>query len=266
MTSNPHYEFTKEFFTINGCTIEERDDKFIKVQLTQELDEALMNRPFYWHYIKKMNRSGDPMSLSFKDIRLGDEEEGVFLHAGTPKLHQIYDFALEKGKFTRLYESIPYPMTHLPLQPWLFVNILLTFRGKQTRNEILSLGLNLINGVVLSKAMDKIKDLPLTSKVSDYTFPMTPLIRIESGYNRLLEYAQDYISRMSSTWAEESEHQLNTETGLLEDFYNRNDMEEESYKKEARQLEIRYKPRITFETANGGLFYLSISTGQKVAR
>ncbi|WP_173916164.1 YqhG family protein [Halobacillus sp. Marseille-Q1614] len=266
MTSNPHYEFTKEFFSINGCTLEERNGKFLKVQLTQEMDEALMNRPFYWHYIKKMNRAGDPMSLSFKDISLGDEEDGVFLHAGTPKLHQIYDFALSKGKFTRLYESIAHQSTHLPLQPWMFVNLQLTFRGKQTRNEILSLGLNLINGMVLSNAMEKIKDLPLTPKVSDFTFPMTPLIRLESGYNRLIQYAEDYITQMSSTWAVESEEQLNTEKGLLDDFYTRDDMEEETYMKEAEQLEVRYKPRITLTTANGGLFYLSLYTGQKVAQ
>ncbi|MFC7060611.1 YqhG family protein [Halobacillus seohaensis] len=265
MNANKYYEFTKEFFTINGCTIEELIPNYMTVHLTKEMDESLMNRPFYWHYMKKMNREGEPMSLSFKDISLGDQEEGVFLHAGTPKLQQIYQVALEKGFMTRLYEAVESKdNNNLALHPWLFVNIKLTFRGKQSKDQILSIGLNLINGALIHDAMDKIIDYSFNPKISDYTFPMTPVIRLESGYNRIVQHTEAYISKLDTEWASHSIEQLNYEKQLLEGFYNSNDIEEEQYEKELDQLNVRYKPRITLSVANGGLIYLSVSTSQQL--
>lgn len=65
------------------------------------MDEEIMNRPFYWHYMTKMNRPGDPMQLLFTNTS-HSKEGGIYLHAGTPKLHTIYGAAIKKGKTARL--------------------------------------------------------------------------------------------------------------------------------------------------------------------
>ncbi|MFG6148539.1 YqhG family protein [Halobacillus sp. B23F22_1] len=262
MNNARHYNFTKSFFELNGCLITEKKPKHMTIKLTKEMDEALMNRPFYWHYMKKMNREGEPLSLSFKDISLGDEEEGIFLHAGTPKLQQIYQVALEKGYTTRLYEKINSPSQNLALHPWLCINAKLTFRGKQSKDLLLSLGLNLINGSLIHEAMNKFLGVSLTSNISDYTFPMTPLIRLESGYNRILQNIENYLHELDTEWADQSLSQLNYEQKLLESFFQSGDVDPEQYEKELEQLHIRYQPRIQLSVANGGLIYLTHETSQ----
>ncbi|WP_101844272.1 YqhG family protein [Halobacillus sp. Marseille-P3879] len=264
MNSASHYEFTKTFFELNGCEITEKKRGHMKVKLTKEMDESLMNRPFYWHYMKKMNREGDPLSLTFKDIQLGEEEEGIYLHPGTPKLQQIYQVSLEKGYTTRLYENVNATVQNIALHPWLCMNVRLTFRGKQSKDLLLSLGLNLINGALIHGIMEKLDNLPLMSKVADYTFPMTPLIKIESGYQRILDHIESYLSSLDTHWAEESLSQLHHEKELLESFYHSQDVDEDQYEKELEQLLIRYQPRIQLEVANGGLLYLTNQTSNNM--
>ncbi|MCP3025703.1 YqhG family protein [Halobacillus sp. A5] len=266
MNSASHYDFTKQFFQLNGCKIDEDKPKQMKVKLTKEMDEALMNRPFYWHYIKKMNREGETLSLTFKDISLGEAEEGIYLHGGTPKLQQIYQVALEKGYTARLYEAVETDNQNLALHPWLCLNMRVTFRGKQSKDLLLSLGLNLINGAMVHEAMPKLIKLDLTSKVSDYTFPMTPLIKMESGYKRLLRNIELHLETLDTQWAVESLQQLRYEQELLESFYNSKDVDTDQYEKELEQLHVRYQPRIHLQVANGGLIYLTSETSQNMLR
>ncbi|ENH97452.1 hypothetical protein J416_05548 [Gracilibacillus halophilus YIM-C55.5] len=59
------FHFLKDFFEHQECHVSISDQHALSVQLTRELDEALMNRPFYWHYMDKIGRKGDPMTLEF---------------------------------------------------------------------------------------------------------------------------------------------------------------------------------------------------------
>src|SRR5699024_11543085 len=57
--------FLSRFFNAHHCTILRNEDGVMTVQLTEEMDQSLMNRPFYWHYVKKMGKMGEPMKLTF---------------------------------------------------------------------------------------------------------------------------------------------------------------------------------------------------------
>ncbi|WP_337020615.1 YqhG family protein, partial [Oceanobacillus massiliensis] len=56
--------FLCDYFTAKNCSIIENKDGILQIQLNEHMDRELMNRPFYWHYIKKMGREGDPMQLT----------------------------------------------------------------------------------------------------------------------------------------------------------------------------------------------------------
>ncbi|WP_079530263.1 YqhG family protein [Halobacillus hunanensis] len=265
MTPSTYFQFAKDFFSTHRCSITETSDRSMEVQLTNDMDEALMNRPFYWHYMKKMNRVGEAMKLTFTD-GLMEEDNGIHLHAGTPKLHQMYQLAIDRSYSTRLYEHLSALTVNQPLHPWLVLNIKIIYRGKQTRDEILSIGLNLINGALLSGMMDKIWKIDFRSTVSDFSFPMTPVVRVESGYQRILNYVKDQLASLNDEWAIESIKQLESEKDLLHHFYTSDDVDEDYYEKELDQLQVRYKPRVSIHIANGGLFYLSQQTSQSLFR
>ncbi|WP_226582979.1 YqhG family protein [Halobacillus litoralis] len=258
---NPYTAFVKDFFTSYGCALVEQTPSYFTIQLTSEMDEEIMNRPFYWHYMKKMNREGDPMQLTFTDTA-ETHKQGIYLHAGTPKLHMIYNTAIEKARTARLYEVI-YQTKHprnRAMSPWLVINVLLHYRGKQAKDEPLSIGLNLIHGTMMLKMMDKIQNIDFETKVSDYTFPMTPVISLVNAYKRIERHIETYLSSLDNKWVSESLHHLEKEKQLLESFYQSEDIDLESFTKEREQIDNRYKPYVEIEVINGGLFYISQET------
>lgn len=46
-------DFLVNYFETKQCTILSKNEGQIHIQLNEEMDRELMNRPFYWHYIKK---------------------------------------------------------------------------------------------------------------------------------------------------------------------------------------------------------------------
>ena len=69
------------------------------------------------------------------------------------------------------------------LQPWLIVNTLVRYKGKQSKEEMISIGLNLINGVMILDMMEQLNGIALDQSISDQCFTISPLIKIESGYS-----------------------------------------------------------------------------------
>lgn len=261
--TNPYTSFVKQFFLSYGCSIVADNPAHFTIQLTSEMDEEIMNRPFYWHYIKKMDREGAPMQLTFTET---DQKHtgGIYLHAGTPKLHSLYNTAIKKAQTARLYEVIQLTGPHnRAMSPWLVVNALLHYRGKQTRDEQVSIGINLIHGTMMLGMMEKIHDLEFETTVSDYTFSMSPVISLTNAYKRMERHIETYISALDHQWAKESLHHLEKEKRLLESFYQSEDIGLESFTKEREQIDIRYKPYIEMEVINGGLFYISQETSMK---
>lgn len=81
--------FLHDYFSAHHCTISSDNDGVLRVKLTEEMDRALMNRPFYWHYIKKMGHPGDPMTLTLITNHSKRDNKGEWIHFGSPRLQQI---------------------------------------------------------------------------------------------------------------------------------------------------------------------------------
>src|SRR5699024_7129739 len=87
--------FLNQFFKAKKCPIIFTDKEHIHVQLTEELDKALMNRPFYWQYIEATNQKGSPQELAFT-TNIKDKTEYKWIHYGSPWLKRIYDYISKK--------------------------------------------------------------------------------------------------------------------------------------------------------------------------
>ncbi|WP_028783194.1 YqhG family protein [Thalassobacillus devorans] len=262
-----HEQFIRSFFYEYECPIVSDENGRLVVQLTDKMDEALMNRPFYWHYIKKMGRQGDPMSLTLITNPELTEEKGEYIHSGSPRLRQLYRYLLENCRYTKLYEAVQRFNQQSPLVPWLIVNIRVSYYGKQKKDEILSIGLNLIHGTMVSPIMEKLEKYQLETTISDYTFPMTPLIRIPSGYQRILSFIHDHIESTDRTWANKALETLEEEEQLLHAFFQKDDDEEREFmEKELEGLKGRFTPRVTVDVLNGGLFYLTQETTNELIK
>lgn len=250
------HDFLLTYFKSHHCDIISDQDGVVTVQLTEKMDRALMNRPFYWHYIKSIGREGDPMKLTLITNPDKRSEKGEWIHFGSPRLQQIIQHLRDGHQFIKLFQKIDVNQ-NTPLYPWLMVNVKISYRGKQKKEEIYSLGLHLVNGMMKIGMMDLIDQYPLSMTISDYCYPISPIIKIKSGFTRIETVLETYIHDQDHEWAKESLKELDDEVQLVRYFYNNSEDKEEQLNKEINDITERYTPSITLDVINGGIVYLT---------
>lgn len=251
------HTFLHTYFTSHQCQVKDNEtDGILHVQLTEKMDKVLMNRPFYWHYIKQMGRTGEPMDLTLITDTAKVEEEGEMIHFGSPRLQQVMNDLKTSERFTKLFEQVD-TQDRTPLYPWLVINMKISYQGKQKKDELFSIGLHLMNGGMQLEMMETLKDYKLQMGISNYCYTLSPIIKFQSGLNRIETVIEDYIRKQSHEWAAESKQALHEEIQLLEHFYKDQEDTDLNYKhKEINELIDRYEPKITMQIINGGIFYL----------
>ncbi|WP_210609638.1 YqhG family protein [Priestia flexa] len=257
------HQFLRTYFTAHGCNLTEDHPSYLKVQLTIDMDKELMNRPFYWHYIEKTGGEPNPASLTFITDPTYDDSsvQGEKIHFGSPRLHQIFGSAQKFGGFVHLYEKMhSHSQSQRSLQPWLALNMKVSYKCDRKKDELLSLGLNLITGVILDNFQLMMSKQDFTSKIPDYCFTLSPIIRPKSGISRLSAYVEDHISKQPMEWAKKAQERWYEDLALLDHFYENMEEVPESYTTEKQALQDLYEPVILTKITNGGLFYLSEQT------
>ncbi|WP_404452996.1 YqhG family protein [Virgibacillus necropolis] len=251
--------FLHDYFQAHHCHIQNNKDGVLQVKLTEEIDKELMNRPFYWHYINKMGRQGDTTTLNLITNPDKRDEKGDWIHFGSPRLQQILRSLVVNERYTRLFQS-EQSTTKTALYPWLVVNIKISYQGKQNKDEIISLGLHLIKGLMYKDMMDLLGNVTLKPSIDDYCYTIAPIIKMESGFHRIENVLNDYINNQTHDWADESLQTLKDEITLIEHFYTSSADDEtnhEHMQREIDDMKERYTPKVTYKVINGGIFYLT---------
>lgn len=263
MQQSDIHKFLKRYFVFNGCELLTDEAGCLQVKLTVKLDKLLMNRPFYWHYLEATGGKPEPMTLTLitDQAKANLYPNGELIHFGSPRLHQILRSAQELGDSIRMYESINRTNTQSePLHPWLCQNVKISFQSDRKKDFLLSLGLNLIHGQIVPNFYDVIQKLPLTMKIPDYAFTLSPLITPKSGFLRLEKVIRQFVSTEDKTWAKEATERWEDDLTLLDEFYEEYEEKPESYQIEKEALQSQYEPKIFVKTINGGIFYLRQGT------
>ncbi|SDB83117.1 YqhG family protein [Shouchella lonarensis] len=253
------HQYLRRYFTVNDSPILTESDAHLEVQLSIELDKALMNRPFYWHYLEKTGGVPNPMTLTVvtDQARCADDMKGEAVHFGSPRLRQIFESSKSLGAFIRLYEQTPpQGQQAQPLHPWLCLNAQISFQCDRKKDILLSLGLNLVHGQIVPDFYDKAMSKTLTPKIPDYCFTLSPLIRVESGINRIKQMIRTFAENEPNDWAVAAKKRWDDDLDLLESFYRDYDEKPESYLAEKEALKEQYEPNIRVSFINGGLLYL----------
>ncbi|HLR74908.1 MAG TPA: YqhG family protein [Virgibacillus sp.] len=248
-------QFLETYFINHKCDVLSNDDGIISVQLTEEMDRALMNRPFYWHYIKSIGQKGDPMKLSLITNPEKRLEQGEWIHFGSPRLQQIMNHLRQNEKYIKLFQTI-HTTVNIALFPWLLTNIKISYQGKQKKDELFSIGLNLVNGMMKVEMMELLDEITLSKTISDYCYSISPIIKLQSGYYRIESVIDNYIQDQKHTWADEALQTMKEEIEMVEHFYS-DDSNLEEKQKEIDDIKERFKPSITYEVVNGGIIYLT---------
>lgn len=254
------HEFLMRYFQANGCDDIENGKGFMTVQLTEQIDKELMNRPFYWHYLEKTGGIANPAKLTLiTDKRISPANlNGEQVHFGSPRLHQIFQSTKKLAGYIRLYEKHPSSNNgSVPLHPWLGLNVRISYQCDRKRDVLRSIGLQLINGKMIGDFHNILLNLELTPKIPDYSFTLSPLIMAKSGILRIEKFLRKEIEGEDHQWATDARERWQKDLELLEHFYEDSEEKGESYQIEKLALQEQYEPQITISIINGGLFYLT---------
>ncbi len=258
MITNLH-SFLHQYFTLHDCTVKTENQTEMTIQLTRELDQVLMNRPFYWHYMDKIGRQGDPMSIQLDTSTKKQDNNKEWIHYGSPRLQQIFQHIKRQARYTILYEETN-NIGKTALLPWLIANVTIHYSGSQKKQEIHSIGLQLINGSLTTNMMGQIDSLALMRIMSDYSYTISPIIKPISGFNRIFQFIESQLINQDLQWAVDSENLLQEELKLVEYFFDKQEDNFEILEKEKERLYERLQPKIEIEIINAGLFYLTENT------
>src|SRR5690625_1991443 len=122
------------------------------------------------------------MQLSFITNPNKRDEEGEWIHFGSPRLQQIIQHLKQNQKFIKVFQQIN--VTHnTPLYPWLLTNIKVHYEGKQNKDELFSIGLHLVNGTMKTDMMNHLQPIQLNNTIADYCYPISPLDRKSTRLN-----------------------------------------------------------------------------------
>lgn len=255
------HQYLEDFFHANDCPIIANGPGFFTVKLTVDMDKELMNRPFYWIYLEKTGGVPNPATMTFiTDKEKAPEDiKGELIHFGAPRLHQLFKTTKKLAGYMRLYEKphIADNKRHIPLQPWLVLNIKLSYQCDRKRDIIRSIGLNLLSGIIVEDFHEKISHLAMQSTIADYCFTVSPIIKPESGLNRIEAYLKKELSESPHPWADEARERWDEDLQLLNHFYGDYEEKPETYETELQALKEQYEPIIKIEIINGGIFYIS---------
>jgi hypothetical protein len=250
--------FLKQFFTVCECHITHQDDQSITVELSEQMDRAIMNRPFYWHYKDQLNEKGAPMTVSFyvKDTGEPLHRHEEYISFGSPRFHQLLHYAGQQSLFVRLYEECPSEQP-LQLEPWLFVHFLISYEANGKKERIESIALHLISGKVQRDFLTKITNVSFVQTIPSYHYVLSPFITPMSGLKRLQQMVKNELEQENHEWAKKAKNKQEKELSLLDSFYENNQEDSEQYEREKEAIIRRFEPSIRLSVWNGGLLYLS---------
>lgn len=251
------HDFLLQFFKENNCPILSENDHYVVVQLTEEMDKKLMNRPYYWQYVEATGTEPSPMQLTFitDKTKLQEDVKGEVIHFGSNRLKQMFKAVQELGSFVHMYEKIVSD-SQVIFTPWLGVNYKVTYYSDQTKETFFSLGLNLMTGIVREDFHDSIKEISFDVAKPDNVFNLPYIIKPLRGLERLDAVVDGVIANDDHTWAEEAKDRLQKSLEVLEYFYEGVEDKPECHEMEKKALEEQYAARVGIEIINGGLFYM----------
>lgn len=251
------HSYLQQFFQKNECPILSASEHYLIVQLTIEMDKKMMNRPFYWQYIESTGDTPAPAQLTLITNKnaLTERMTGEVIHVGSPRLAQIISLIEEMGAFVKMYERGT-PQVETILTPWIIINYKVAYYSHRTKEQVFSLGMNLMTGEVLKSFQESLATRALQSTMPQHTFCLPYTIRPQNAIERLDELVEGVVRKEDHTWAEEAKEKWEKEKLVLAYFYEGIDDKPEHYTIEHEALAEQYEAKIKIDVINGGLFYL----------
>ncbi len=277
-----HYVF--RYFQATNSHVLETSPGHLRVKLSEMADKDLTNRPLYWSFVERAGQPPQTMTLTFIFDRekTPPEIEGEDLRFGTPRMMQIFSSAAKHGQWVRLFEEIDIHLhSRQPLSyiPWLCLNCKLQYICDRKKDEIHSLGLNMITGKIEKSFMRHLQTRRLTPRIPPRVHVLPAAISLQNAVQRIEHWLTRHIRSQDTSWVHDARIQMAQEMERLKQYYeskkatemrslqpecpeqisNLKKTEEtaQAYQKHLDEVRWQYEPRVQIDLINAGVFYLT---------
>ncbi len=260
-------KWTERYLDSYQCQIIESAPTFLTTQLSVQADKDLLNRPFYWMYVEKMNIKPNPIQLCliFDPDNHPDDIKGELFYFGAPRFRKMLQSAQKHGKFVRLYEipkwQSPYSQAK-PYSPRLGVNYKISYICDQKKDRLCHLGINLLNGEVTESFYEILSERKWSAQIPPNRHVPAARFSLMEAVGELEFYLEEQIKQEDLTWAKKAKERFTAELNQLNSYYPENIQQNGELAKEKKQQEQelvwQYYPRIEISVINAGLFYLEL--------
>jgi hypothetical protein len=258
--------FTERYLAANDCHILESTPSYLDTQLSIEADKDLVNRPFYWMYVERMNLPANPVQLClvFDPEHPPEGRRAEYLFYGAPRFRQLLRSAQNQGRFVRLYQEparwSSFSSMSKGYTPWLCVNSTVSYICDQKRDRIASFGINLQTSEIRANFYEQLQQLNWTHKLPEKRYTLSPHMTIAEAVGEL-EYAlTEDLTNEEHEWAEEAMKRLTAELEQIDTYFPLVDKQTDEQKTSSaarhRECIWQYHPRIEVKLVNAGIFYL----------
>ncbi|OUM99678.1 MAG: hypothetical protein BAA02_09500 [Paenibacillaceae bacterium ZCTH02-B3] len=193
-----------------------------------------------------------------------------YLHFGSARLHQIFDYVRQRGRNVLLFAEPPRgarsadPFSRA-YTAWLGVNFKVAFECDMKREDLYSWGISLATGVIDENFGERLKACKLTARLSPEIRLLMSTLKPRKGMARLEAHLERKLRRGDFSWAVEAEERRREELERVSHYYRqligRADSEEQRRTLEERlkdreaEIDRQFRPRMTVTVINCGIFH-----------
>jgi hypothetical protein len=249
----------------------------------------LSGRPFYWSFIDSTGTEPETLTYTWMFQKPEVPEPGVQatrlsslltpagrvlreeIFFGSRRLNQLFDAVKQAGRHVTLFEEPPRghrdPMGSKPYTAWLGVNFKVGYECDVKKEELYGWGISLATGVIDENFWSRICQARLTPRLPANVHLLPSTLTLRKGMARLEQSLEKKLKAQDFTWAEEAEKRRLEELERLRHYYEpqvekaKDNPEQasalqENWKKRAEEIDWQYRPRVSVQVVNCGVFHL----------
>ncbi len=240
--------YCERYLDATGCHIMERSSAHLTVKLSPEADLDLTGRHYYWSFIERTGAEPETMSMKFlfdpanpEDPAAPGETSPPVRNAmmplfaapsnrileetvvfGSRRLEQIFHSAHSKGRYVQLFEEPPEltagTYSSVPYTTWLGVNYKIEFICDMKREEMISLGISMNTGEVVTDFEERVRVRKLTSRIPPRTM-LRESITLARAVMTLESYIEQQLRQADYEWASKALERMEEEMARIDSYY-----------------------------------------------
>lgn len=261
-------DFITETLRVSGAAYRQVDGDLLLAEVTVEIPPMFFDPP----RLEKQT-----LNLVFTPEASANYPGAELVIPGSFRLNWFIDGLKERGNYTlqrfkyeqtpaeterilgeicpALKKRFPLPPPTERLRPFLLANYTLSYQTDELREELVSLGLDMVSGAITPEFMTVLSGAEPLPGLSD-TAVEAPGYTLEEAFTQLHRHLEEWVAARDRSWVNEARTRYEEELSCLYQYYQEDQRDFATFHSHALDLYDKFRPRVLIRLVNVGLLYL----------